>query len=183
MRLARRIVGTALAVISALAFGAARGSAREVATRGATSHAPVAGTGSFESVVERMTAAKAAVVAQHEKLLDDRYDLADRSAPGASMSRGKALQDGVRVKLHGGVTWGDLATLTPEQTRQRDLWPKGFLPRPHPHHAEGGMLFPRYHIDEVKRQTGLLEDQADRTREDGPRRVPADALARLFMNP
>ncbi|HYD49574.1 MAG TPA: hypothetical protein VEB21_14560, partial [Terriglobales bacterium] len=30
--------------------------------------------------------------------------------------------------------------------------PAGFLPLPHPNHPEGGMLFPRMHIDEIKRQ-------------------------------
>jgi cytochrome c peroxidase len=32
------------------------------------------------------------------------------------------------------------------------LFPAGFLPLPHPNHAEGGMLFPKMHIDLVKKQ-------------------------------
>ena len=69
------------------------------------------------------------------------------------MSRGKAVQEGVRVKLPAGVkSWQDLAAMTPEQIREKGVWPKGFLPLPHPNHAEGGMLFPKYHIDQIKAQ-------------------------------
>ena len=32
---------------------------------------------------------------------------------GVTMSRGKAVQDGVRVKLRGGMTWERLAQMTP----------------------------------------------------------------------
>ncbi len=28
----------------------------------------------------------------------------------------------------------------------------GFFPLPHPNHPEGGMLFPKTHIDEIKKQ-------------------------------
>src|SRR4029077_15761187 len=34
----------------------------------------------------------------------------------------------------------------------KGTWPKGFLPLPHPHHEEGGMVFPKFHIDEIKKQ-------------------------------
>ena len=69
------------------------------------------------------------------------------------MSRGKPVQEGVRVKLPEGVqSWQELADMTPEEIRQKGLWPKGFLPLPHPNHAEGGMLFPKYHIDKIKQQ-------------------------------
>jgi cytochrome c peroxidase len=44
--------------------------------------------------------------------------------------------------------------MRPDEVRQRDLFPAGFFPLPHPNHAEGGMLFPKFHIDEIKRQEG-----------------------------
>ena len=69
------------------------------------------------------------------------------------MSRGKPLQDGVRVKLPVGVTWEMLAALSPEEIKQRQLWPAGFLPLPHPHHEVGGMVFPTFLIADTKRQT------------------------------
>src|SRR5262249_2002000 len=51
-----------------------------------------------------------------------------------------------------GVTWDALALMSPEEVRQRDVFPSGFLALPHPNHPEGGMLFPKFHIDEIKRQ-------------------------------
>ena len=82
----------------------------------------------------------------------ERYDLSDRPAQGVTMLRGKAVQEGVRVRLPEGVSWQELAAMTPEQIRDKRLWPKGFLPLPHPNHAEGGMLFPKNHIDRIKEQ-------------------------------
>lgn len=66
----------------------------------------------------------------------------------------KAVQEGVRVKLAGDMTWRGLAEMTPEEIRAKGLWPNGFLPLPHPNHPEGGMVFPRFHIDEIKKQEG-----------------------------
>ena len=75
------------------------------------------------------------------------------SAAGVTMSRGKPVQSGVRVKLPDGTTWEELAAMPPGDIREQALWPAGFYPLPHPNHAEGGMLFPKFHIDEIKEQT------------------------------
>jgi cytochrome c peroxidase len=77
------------------------------------------------------------------------------------MSRGKPVQQGIRVTLSKGATWQSLAATTPADIREKDLWPAGFLPLPHPNHPEGGMLFPKFHIDEIKKQ-----EQRDLTRFD-----------------
>jgi cytochrome c peroxidase len=108
-----------------------------------------------------MKAAKPDVMKKHMDLLSSRYDLADRPAQGAAMSRGKKVQEGVRVKLPQGVTWEQLAAMTPEQILEKDVWPAGFYPLPHPNHPEGGMLFPKFHIDEIKKL-----EQRDLTRFD-----------------
>jgi cytochrome c peroxidase len=42
--------------------------------------------------------------------------------------------------------------MTPDDIKSKGLWPKGFLPLPHPNHAEGGMVFPKFHIDEIREQ-------------------------------
>jgi cytochrome c peroxidase len=109
----------------------------------------------------RMSAAKAGVMKRQMDLLAQRYDLSNRAAPDAKMFRGKAVQDGVRVRPPSGMTWEQLAALEPDQVRDRDAFPAGFKPLPHPNHPEGGMIFPRFHIDEVNRQ-----EQRDLTRFD-----------------
>lgn len=107
----------------------------------------------FMAYFECWKGTKAAVMARQRALLEERYDLADKTAD-VKMTRGKKIQLGVRVKLHGGVTWEDLAALTPEEVKEKDLFPKGFLPLPHTNHPEGGMVFPTRTIDEIKKQTG-----------------------------
>ena len=68
------------------------------------------------------------------------------------MSRGKPVQEGVRAKLPAGMTWEKLAGMSPEEIREKGLFPAGFFPLPHPNHPEGGMLFPKFHIEEIKKQ-------------------------------
>jgi cytochrome c peroxidase len=98
-------------------------------------------------------AEKAEALARQAALLEARYDLSDTPGP-AAMSRGKAVQSGVRTKLPAGVTWQGLAALTPEAIKAGGLFPSGFRALPHPKQPEGGMLFPQSTIDEVLRQTG-----------------------------
>ena len=46
------------------------------------------------------------------------------------MSRGKSVQGGVRVKLRNGMTWEKLAQMTPDEIRDQDVFPRGFMPLP-----------------------------------------------------
>lgn len=108
----------------------------------------------FATLVQRLQADKPAFAERQQTLLTERYDLADRTAPGTTMSRGKPVQAGVRVKLPDGLTWEQLAALSPEVIKEKNQWPAGFYPLPHPHHEAGGMVFPQLLIDETKRQTG-----------------------------
>ncbi len=117
-----------------------------------SSYAPVNITENFASTMARMKAAKPQVMQRQEALLEERYDLSDRPAEGVTMTGGKALQEGVRVKLAEDMTWEKLAAMTPEDIRQQDVFPKGFFPLPHPNHGEGGMVFPEFHIEEIKKQ-------------------------------
>ncbi len=129
--------------------------------RGATSYMPVDIKEPFSSILQRMKAAQPAIQQRQATLLAERYDLADRPAPGVTMTRGKPVQGGVRVKLPAGTTWAQLAGLNANEIRDRNLFPKGFLPLPHPNHAEGGMVFPKFAITEINRQ-----EQRDLTRFD-----------------
>lgn len=120
--------------------------------RGASSYAPVDIKEPFATTLTRMKAAQPTIQKRQADLLAERYDLANRPAAGVTMSRGKAVQKGVRAKLAAGVTWDQLAGMSPTEIRDRDLFPKGFYPLPHPNHAEGGMLFPKFEIEEIKKQ-------------------------------
>jgi cytochrome c peroxidase len=107
----------------------------------------------FPTLSQRLQAEKPQFDKRQQALLAERYDLTDRPAKGSTMSRGKPLQDGVRVRLPKGMTWEQLAAFSPEQIKDRQLWPAGFLPLPHPHHEAGGMVFPKFLIEEIKQQT------------------------------
>jgi cytochrome c peroxidase len=98
-------------------------------------------------------AQKPQVMARQSELLNQRYDLANRPMPGVMMSGAqKPVQGGVRVKLPPGVTWDNLAAMSPEEIRQRGLLPAGFMPLPHVKQATGGQVFPDRQIDEIRRQ-------------------------------
>ena len=124
------------------------------AAKMASSYSPVVITEAFETIMARMKAAKPEVMKRQMDLLGMRYDLSNRPASGMMMSRGKPVQEGVRAKLPQGLTWTQLGTMGPEEIRDKGVFPAGFYPLPHPNHPEGGMLFPKFHIDEVKKQEG-----------------------------
>ncbi len=106
------------------------------------------------SLTKRLQDEKPQFAQRQQALLAERYDLADRPDKEAVMSRGKPVQDGVRVKLPEGMSWEMLSDLSPNDIREKKLWPAGFLPLPHPHHEAGGMIFPKFLVEETKKQTG-----------------------------
>src|ERR1700675_2139763 len=122
--------------------------------QGKTSYMKVDITETFASIMARMKAAKPEIEKRQSDLLIERYDLSDRPVRGEVMERAKPWQEGVRVKLPGGMTCEKLASLSPEEIRDKSLFPKGFYPLPHPNHPEGGMLFPHYQIEEIKKLDG-----------------------------
>jgi cytochrome c peroxidase len=109
---------------------------------------------SFATIMARMTAAKPEVMKKQMDVLHARYDLANRPAKDVTMSRGKPVQEGIRVKPPQGMTWEKLQAMSPEDVRGKDVFPAGFLPLPHPNHPEGGMVFPKFHINEIQKQEG-----------------------------
>ena len=120
--------------------------------RGESSYSPVVIKESFETIMSRMKAATPGVMKRQMDLLNERYDLSNRAATGVTMSRGKAVQEGVRIKLPAGMSWENLGGMSPEEIREKGVFPAGLFPLPHPNHPEGGMLFPKFHIDEIKKQ-------------------------------
>jgi hypothetical protein len=85
----------------------------------------------FPALMETKIAEKPTAMMRQLELLEVRYDLEDRPSPDVSMTRGKPIQQGVRVRLPEGQTWAELATLTPEEIRERDAFPAGFFALPH----------------------------------------------------
>ncbi len=143
----------------AFQFIAAALIATTAAAQNAPTKSPTGLNSDFDALVSKLAKAKPEFAARHKKLLTERYDLADKPAPGVRMSGGgkaggKAVQAGVRVKLPAGMTWEKLASMSPAEIKQTDSWPAGFYPLPHPHHETGGMVFPKKQIEEVKAQTG-----------------------------
>lgn len=119
--------------------------------KGVTPYAKVDITEELSQTIARMSAAKPEIMKRQRELLNQRYDMSNR-ADTATMSKGKPLQAGVRVKLPAGLTWDKLNSMSPEEIKEKDLFPQGFMPLPGPNHPEGGMLFPQFHIDAIKAQ-------------------------------
>jgi cytochrome c peroxidase len=119
-----------------------------------SSYMPVVINETFQSILQRMSAAKQAINDKQQALLQERYDLSNTPSKTVTMSNGKPIQDGVRVKLPQGMTWDQLAKMTPDEIKAKGVFPSGFLPLSHPNHPEGGMLFPKFAIDEINKQEG-----------------------------
>ncbi|MET0646344.1 MAG: cytochrome B6 [Pyrinomonadaceae bacterium] len=132
-----------LSVLFAGFSAGAQDRARPPAEQRESSFAPVVEE-PFEVVVRRDKANRARVMAAARKLLEDRYDLTRRVDPVVKMTRGKAVPVGPTARLKRGVTWEQLGNLSPDEIRERDLFP--YLPLPHVVHAVGGMVFPQEHV-------------------------------------
>jgi len=100
----------------------------------------------FADMKAKDLAGKAAIEARQKKLLDERYDLTAHPSADAKMTRGKPISVGPTAKLPADQTWEKLAEMSPDDVKTNDLFPKGFLPLPHPHHEAGGMLFPQAEV-------------------------------------
>jgi cytochrome c peroxidase len=98
----------------------------------------------FDVVRARDKAAKAGLMAAHRKLLEDRYDLSRRVDERVKMSRGKPIPVGPTARLKKGVTFEQLGRMTPDEIRDKDLFP--YLPLPHVVHPVGGMVFTQAQI-------------------------------------
>ncbi len=98
----------------------------------------------FDVVLRRDKANKPRVMAAAKRLLEERYDLTKRVDSNAKMTRGKAVPVGPTARLKGGVTWEQLGRMSPEEIKEKNLFP--YLPLPHVNHPVGGMIFPEMHI-------------------------------------
>ncbi len=112
----------------------------------------------FETMMAKDMANKGAVEDRQKRLLEERYDLSVRVDPRVTMTRGKPIPVGPATKLPSGMTWEKLSETAAADIRENDLFPKGFLPLPHPKHEVGGMVFPQ---EEVKKLARLARFDID----------------------
>lgn len=103
----------------------------------------------FEVVRARDKAAKGRVMAAAEKILEQRYDLRKRVDESVRMTRGKPIPVGPTARLKAGTSWEQLGRMSPEEIKQKDLFP--YLPLPHPNHPVGGMIFPQTEVKALPR--------------------------------
>jgi cytochrome c peroxidase len=103
----------------------------------------------FEVVRARDKAAKSRVMAAAQRLLEQRYDLRRHVDESVRMTRGKPIPVGPTARLKNGVTWEQLARMTPDEIRDKGLFP--YLPLPHVNHPVGGMVFPQTEIKTLPR--------------------------------
>jgi cytochrome c peroxidase len=111
----------------------------------------ILGQESFEKMMTQDKANKDKVMARQQELLKERYDLTPRPDPQVKMTRGKPIPVGPTARLPQGVIWDKLAQTSPDEVREKGMFPKGYLPLPHPHHDVGGMVFPQIEIKELSR--------------------------------
>lgn len=160
----RQLTGARLAILAGLALtawlvippsGQSQPGKDKAPAAPATSYDQVSpvllGQQSFEAMMAKDKADKAGVMARQQKLLDERYDLAVKLDPKVKMTRGKPIPVGPATRLTQGMSWDQLAAMSSDEIRDQGLFPKGFLPLPHPHHEVGGMVFPQKEIKDQAR--------------------------------
>jgi cytochrome c peroxidase len=106
----------------------------------------ILGQETFAQMVARDKAGKDAVMARQKALLEERYDLMRRVHETVKMTRGKPIPVGPTARLPKDLTFEKLAEMAPDEVREKGLFPKGYLPLPHPNHPVGGMVFPQHEI-------------------------------------
>ncbi|MDZ4682003.1 MAG: hypothetical protein SGI94_16305 [Saprospiraceae bacterium] len=103
---------------------------------------------SLDKVMAKDKAQKAGIMKRQMDLLNERYDLSQKLSSDVTMSRGKPLPVGPTARLKG-ITWDQLAALSPEEIKEKGIFP--YLPLPHPNHPVGGMIFPQMEIKQLAR--------------------------------
>ncbi|MFA5057119.1 MAG: cytochrome B6 [Opitutaceae bacterium] len=119
--------------------GAATAVVAEQQEKVVSSYGPTNQDQTFDQIKAGRMAVKTVRAKQHMDLLNSRYDLAKKGTADSVMSGGKPLPVGPTAKLQG-VTWEMLGKMTPEQIKEKGIFP--YKPLPFADHAEGGMLFP-----------------------------------------
>ena len=116
----------------------------------------------FQETMEKDVADQPEFQQRQQALLERRYDLSDNPSDVMMSAGRKPVQKGVRVKLPDGVeSWQELARMSPEEIKEKDLFPMGFRPLPHAKHSTGGQVFPDNQIDGIMEAEGRNLERFD----------------------
>lgn len=89
------------------------------------------------------------ITARQNEYLEKRFDLSGKTHPEITMSGGrKHIPVGPTARLPEGVTWEQLGEMSPEEMREKDLFP--YAPLWHPLQEVGGMVFPSVQTEVVE---------------------------------
>ncbi len=98
----------------------------------------------LDVVMARDKAQKEEIMERQMKLLNERYNLSKNVTTEVTMSKGKPLPVGPTARLRNGMTWDQLAAMSPDEIKEKSSFP--YLPLPHPNHPVGGMIFTQAQI-------------------------------------
>ncbi len=115
----------------------------------------------FETTFQKDSEQKPKFDERQQSLLHERYILEDNPSDVWMSGKRKKVQQGVRVKLPEGVSWDKLASMSPDEIREQDLFPAGFRPLPHSKHEIGGMVFPPDQIKKIREAEGRNLERFD----------------------
>jgi len=91
---------------------------------------------------------KTEVMAMHMNVINERYDLSGRTHPTVTMSGGrKHIPIGPTAKLKDGVSWENLSKLSPDEIKERKIFP--YPPLWFPLQKVGGFIFPDHQIQQM----------------------------------
>jgi hypothetical protein len=116
--------------------------AQQGTQRGVTSYMPIDIKEPFATTMTRMKAAQPAIQKRQADLLAERYDLGNRAAAGTTMSRGKAVQEGVRAKLPAGTSWSSLRASVRPRFATATCSPRASIRCPTPITSKAAWSFP-----------------------------------------
>lgn len=95
----------------------------------------------FADWLELHKVQKPKLMEECREFMQGRFDFSDATIPGATMSGGKPIAAGPVARLRGeDLDWQELAQLSPEEIRERNLFP--YEPLAHPLQSTAHMVFP-----------------------------------------
>jgi hypothetical protein len=96
---------------------------------------------SWQEWVDHCRTMKPKLMADCKAYMNSRFEFSGKPLPGTKMSGGKAIMIGPVARLpHGVGSYEDLANLSPEEIKKRDIFP--YKPLAHPLQSTAHMVFP-----------------------------------------